>query len=312
MKEAIVLLNMGGPNDLDEVELFLRNMFDDPRIISAPAPLRKIIAWFIIRSRLKEAKENYRRLGGKSPIVGYTQKVVEKLEKATGVPVFFAMRYTPPFTEEVLRKIREAEKIYAIPLYPHHSTTTTASSFDALYEAADKIGIRDKIRTVDGYHLDAHYNNAVIDRIREALSNESAQRFDLVFSAHGLPQKVIDRGDRYCEQIEAQVTYLKKRLKEEGLDFADIHLAYQSRVGPMAWTRPYLDEKLQTLAGRAVLLVPISFTIDNSETEFELEVEYRHLAETIGMEDYRVAKAPNDHPEFVEALKGIWQSLATG
>ncbi|OQX75049.1 MAG: ferrochelatase [Campylobacteraceae bacterium 4484_4] len=309
MKEAILLLNMGGPNNLNEVRLFLKNMFNDPRIISAPAPIRKMIAWWIIRSREEEATENYRRLGGKSPIIGYTQKLVEKLQKATGIPVFFAMRYTPPFTEEVLKKLKSCERIYAIPLYPHHSVTTTESSFDALFEAAEKIGIQEKIRTIDHYHLDRSYNAAVIDRIKEALANEKAQQFELIFSAHGLPQKVIEKGDLYQKQIEAQVAYLKKALEEAGLDFAAVHLAYQSRVGPMAWTKPYLDETLKTLSGKRVLLYPISFTIDNSETEFELDIEYREIAKTLGIESYIVAKAPNDHPRFVEALKGIWEGL---
>ncbi len=312
MSEAIVLLNMGGPNDLSEVKLFLHNMFNDPRIISAPAPIRRLIAWMIVRSRVAEATENYRQLGGRSPIVGHTRALASRLEEAAGVPVHFAMRYTPPFSEEVLRTIQAYERIYAIPLYPHHSVTTTASSFDALFAAAKRLGIqKERIVTIDHYHLDPAYNDAILERIEEALAEEPAEGFDLIFSAHGLPQKVIERGDRYRTQIEEQVVYLKTRLKERGMEFARVHLAFQSRLGPIEWTRPYLDDTLKAIENRRVLLCPIAFTIDNSETEYELQKEYRQLAEELGFIDYRVAKAPNDHPRFVEALAGLYRKMRT-
>ncbi|MCH9813855.1 MAG: ferrochelatase [Epsilonproteobacteria bacterium] len=305
MKKAIVLLNMGGPNNLAEVKLFLDNMFNDKRIITAPKPIRKIISWAIVKSRLKEATNNYRLLGGKSPIVGYTKELVSKVEQVTGIKTTFAMRYTPPFTQEALEEIKDADKIYAIPLYPHHSRTTTESSFDALHQSAKKLQITDKIVKVSHYHRDVHYNQTLIERIKEALSHENAQNYDLIFSAHGLPQKVIDQGDLYQQHIEENVAIVSEMLAQQNIDFQNIHLAYQSKVGPLQWTKPYLDEKLKSLKNKNVIICPIAFTIDNSETEFELEIEYREVAESLGFIHYKVAKAPNDHPLFVELIKSF-------
>lgn len=309
MKEAIILLNMGGPNNLSEVKVFLHNMFNDHRIIQAPKLIRKLIAFIIVKSRLKEATENYKALGGKSPIVDYTKALITKLEEKTGVETTFAMRYTPPFTKEALEKIKDADKIYALPLYPHFSSTTTQSSFDALFKEADKLGIRDKISTIDNYHLNPQYNQAIVDSIQDTLAEEDAHSYDLIFSAHGLPQKIIDQGDHYQQHIKENVAYASKLLEDQGIHFANIHLAYQSRVGPMKWTKPYLDEKLKSLENKKVILYPIAFTVDNSETEFELDVEYREVAEELGFESYKVAKAPNDNPSFIKALEDIYLSI---
>lgn len=305
MREAIVLMNMGGPNNLSEVEVFLKNMFNDKRIISAPKPIRKLIATMIVRSRLKPATENYEALGGKSPIVDYTKALVSKVEAATGIKTVFAMRYTPPFTCEAMEEIKDAEKLYAIPLYPHHSTTTTESSYDALHEVFAHIVQPDMVVEIKSYHTNALYNQAIVERIKESLDGKDAGEYDLIFSAHGLPQKVIDKGDLYVKHIEENVAVASKMLQDAGIHFADVHLAYQSRVGPMTWTKPYLDETLRSIKNKKVILYPIAFTIDNSETEFELDVEYREVAEELGYESYQVAKAPNDHPLFVEAIKSL-------
>ncbi len=219
------------------------------------------------------------------------------------------MRYTPPFTKEALEKIKDADKIYAIPLYPHFSSTTTQSSFDALFEEAEKLGIEDKIVTVDNYHLNPQYNEAIVNSIQETLGDENPEEYDLIFSAHGLPQKIIDQGDLYQKHIKENVAYASQLLKEQGIDFANVHLAYQSRVGPLQWTKPYLDEKLKELDNKKVILYPIAFTVDNSETEFELDVEYREVAEELGYESYKVAKAPNDNPEFINALDNIYRRI---
>jgi len=309
MKEAIILLNMGGPNNLGEVKVFLNNMFNDRRIIQAPSLIRKIISFLIVKSRLKEATQNYRELGGKSPIVDYTKSLIQKLEQKTGVETTFAMRYTPPFTKEALEKIQNVDKIYAIPLYPHFSSTTTQSSFDALFEEAKKLGIQDKIVTIDNYHLNPQYNEAIINSIQESLEGEDPSQYDLIFSAHGLPQKIIDQGDLYQKHIKENVAFASQLLEEKGIHFNNVHLAYQSRVGPLQWTKPYLDEKLKELSNKKVLLYPIAFTVDNSETEFELDVEYREVAEELGYESYKVAKAPNDDPAFIDALNNIYEQI---
>ena len=309
MQRVILLMNMGGPNNLDEVELFLKNMFNDKRIIAAPKPIRMLIAKLITWKRKDEARSNYEALGGKSPIVGYTQELVRSLEKKVDASVHMVMRYTPPFAEEVLKNLKEADEIYALPLYPHFSSTTTLSSMDDLYLATQKHGITAPVRTVEKYYDDPHYNRAIVERISQALGDDDPSGFELVFSAHGLPQKVIDRGDLYQRHIRCNVYHARKALLRAGIHFHKTHLAYQSRLGPMEWIRPYLDDKLKSLSKKKVIVYPIAFTVDNSETEFELEVEYKEIADALGFEVYRVAKAPNDHPAFVECLAGLYERL---
>jgi ferrochelatase len=309
MQKSVLLLNMGGPNNLDEVKVFLNNMFNDKNIIAAPKPIRKIIAWFITTTRLKEAKSNYAHLGGKSPIVGYTQKLVAALEEKIDAKVDYAMRYTPPFTKEVLERVKESDEIYAIPLYPHYSSTTTLSSFEALQEEAKKMGIEDKIKTIDAYYKDPAYIQSIVERVKEAVGDEDPSEYELVFSAHGLPQKIIDKGDNYQRHIRYTLYYARKALMLQKVNFHKTHLAYQSRLGPMEWIHPYLEDKLATLTKKKVIIFPIAFTVDNSETEFELDIEYKEIADELGFEVYKVAKAPNDHPIFVDALKGIYENM---
>ncbi len=302
MKEVIVLLNMGGPNNLDEVPVFLRNMFNDKRIIGAPKIIRKLIASIITWRRTPDAVHNYTLLGGASPIVAHTQALVKSLQEQSGIDVVYAMRYTPPYTYDVLSKLGDYDRIYALPLYPHYSTTTTLSSYDDLDEAARALGIKEKIVTVTSYYGDPLYNQAIVARIKEALGEGDPAKYDVVFSAHGLPQKVIDQGDLYQKHIRLNLFYARKALLEAGLVFRKTHLAYQSRLGPMAWIRPYLEDKLATLEGRHVIIYPLAFTVDNSETECELAIEYAEKAQQLGLASYTVTKAPNDHPLFVATL----------
>lgn len=310
MKRAILLMNMGGPNNLDEVELFLRNMFNDKRIIAAPRPIRMMIAELITWRRKDEAKANYQALGGQSPIVRYTRYLIESLEKMVDdASIHMVMRYTPPFAADVLEELKETDEIYAIPLYPHYSSTTTLSSLDDLYAAAEQLGIRAKIKTVRHYYRNEHYNRAIVSRIRDALGEDNPGHYELVFSAHGLPQKIIDKGDPYQRHIRYNLFHARKALMQAGIAFHKTHLAYQSRLGPMEWIRPYLDDKLKSLTKKKVIIYPIAFTIDNSETEFELEVEYREVAEELGFEEYRVARAPNAHPDFVKCLQRLYEGL---
>ena len=301
MKKAILLLNMGAPRNLEEVELFLKNMFLDKYIIPAPLFVRKFLSWYITNKRKEEAKGNYKLLGGSSPIVKYTDSLIQKLEKISGNRCFQIMRYTPPFASEIVTKLKEFEEIIAIPLYPHYSQTTTKSSVEDLIDVAKKEGIDNKIKVVEPYFDNIQYNEIVVKQIIDSLNGDSATEFDLIFSAHGLPQKIIDKGDLYQQHIEKNVEIASKLLTEKGVNFKNIHLAYQSRLGPMEWIKPYLDDKLKEV-GKRVIIYPIAFLIDNSETEFELNIEYRHIAENLGITDYRVAKCPNDNDEFVSFL----------
>lgn len=309
MKRAILLMNMGGPNNIDEVKIFLKNMFNDKRIIGAPQPIRMFIANMIIKDRLEEAKSNYAYLGGKSPIIKYTKKLIKELEPLVDASVHMVMRYTPPFCIDVLRDLRDVDEIYAIPMYPHYSSTTTLSSMDDLDKSLSKLRIKAKVKTIDSYYAQNDYIASIVERIKESLAGDNASEFELIFSAHGLPQKIIDKGDLYQKHIKKSVYYVRYALMSMGINFHNTHLAYQSRLGPMEWIKPYLEYKLMHLKKKKVIIFPIAFTVDNSETEFELEIEYREKAEKMGFEDYRVSKSPNDHQDFVKCLVHIYEGM---
>ncbi len=305
---------MGGPNNLLEVEVFLRNMFADPNIITTKSKLlRSFIGNLIVTNRVVEARKVYEELGGKSPIVDHTKKLVAKLQEMVAEEVYvdFAMRYTPPFVSEVCERIEamDIREIYLIPLYPQYSTTTTKSSLEDFEAAYAKVGGNATIYKRGNFYRTHAYNEVIIKRIEEALGSDNAKEFELVFSAHGLPQKIVKAGDPYQKQIERHVKLLKAELEKRDLHFKDIHLAYQSKVGPMKWLEPSLEEKLGELDGKKVIIFPIAFTIDNSETDYELGVEYAHIAKELGFEEYRVAKCPNDHRLFVEALFDIYLEM---
>lgn len=311
MKKAIVLMNMGGPNNLSEVDLFLKNMFNDKYIIGAPQPIRAMIGWIIRKKRLKEATHNYAQLGGVSPIVGHTKRLVRRLSKEIDADIFYLMRYTPPFSSDLMQTLKKYDAIYAIPMYPHYSSTTTRSSIEDLQKEAKKYGIENRIKTIDSYYDDPHYNKAIASRILEALGGDDSQEFTLIFSAHGLTQRTIDKGDPYQKHILANVEAAKKELQKQGVVFNSIEVAYQSRLGPMEWLRPYLEDKLAEVvkSNKKVIIYPISFTVDNSETTGELDIEYREVADELGFEEFIVAKSPNHHPMFLECLKNIYYSM---
>jgi len=313
-KEAIVLLNMGGPNNLDEVEMFLTNMFNDKNILTMKSDLvRKVVGGMITFSRTESSQEIYRQLGGKSPIVGHTKSLVKKLQKRLGdkVIVDFAMRYTPPFASEVIEKLNkeDIDKIYLIPMYPQFSTTTTKSSLEDFEEAYHKTSGDALLVEIKHYFENKSYNKSIIQSIKDTVGDSEYRDFDIIFSAHGLPQKIVDSGDVYEKHVIRHIEILKSMLKKEKMEFHETHLAYQSKVGPLAWLKPSLDEKMKTVRNRGIIIFPIAFTIDNSETDFELEIEYREIAKELGFRDYRVCRCPNDSDLFADALIEIIKKM---
>jgi len=313
-KEAIVLLNMGGPNNLNEVEMFLKNMFADKNILTMKSNLvRKIVGGLIVFNRAESSQEIYRKLGGKSPIVGHTKNLVSKLQARLGEAfiVDFAMRYTPPFATEVIERLNKEDinKIYLIPLYPHYSTTTTKSSLEDFEEAYHNTDGDALLVEIKHFFENSSYNKAIIESIKKSVGDSSYRDFDIIFSAHGLPQKIVDAGDVYEKHINRHVTILKELMQKEEMKFHDVHLAYQSKVGPMQWLTPSLEDKLKAVRNRGVIIFPIAFTIDNSETDFELGVEYSEIAEELGFKEYRVCECPNDSDYFVDALVEIYEKM---
>lgn len=314
MKEAIVVLNMGGPNNLNEVEMFLHNMFNDPYIIRTKSNvLRKFIAGMITLTRAEKSQDIYRQIGGKSPLVEHTRRLVHALQESIGdeTIVDFVMRYTPPMAHEVCTRLQErgVKRVYLLPLYPQYSSTTTQSSLDDFESVAHAIGW--DVITVEIKHFFAHetYNRCIIERIKEALNTDDPQNFDIVFSAHGLPQKIVDQGDPYQRQVIAHVDLIENLMSTMGLHFNKVHVAYQSKVGPMKWLEPSLETTLHDLENKRVIIVPIAFTIDNSETDFELSIEYAEVAHELGYEAYRVCRCPNDHPLFIQTLKELYEKM---
>jgi len=302
---------MGGPNNLNEVEVFLKNMFNDKNIITVKSDLlRSFIAFMIVASRKKEARSNYARLGGKSPLVEYTEDLVKKLQlELKDTCVTYAMRYTPPFAKEVVAELKQKNitNITLLPMYPHYSTTTTKSSLEDFKKACE--GLHVKIKHVDRFYENSLYNELLIDKIEESLEGKNSKEFELIFSAHSLPQSIVDKGDTYQKEILLHVELLKQILQKRDLEFKDIHVAYQSKLGPVKWLEPSLEDKIKSLTCKKVIISPLSFTIDNSETEFELSIEYKEVAQELNFEEYLVAKCPNDSDKFIQSIKQIVSTL---
>jgi len=299
---------MGAPRDLDEVELFLKNMFNDKNIITVKSDLlRSLISFAITKSRQKEAKSNYAKLGGVSPLVEKTKLLEEALKSEfEDDEIFSIMRYTPPFAKDVIKELKDkgVDEIILLPLYPHYSTTTVKSSLEDFDKWAKRLDFTPNARVIPPYYKDSSYNEAIIHTIKERLSIDPKE-IDLIFSAHSLPQKIIESGDSYQEEVQDHKNILSKLLKERGYEFRSTHLAYQSKLGPVKWLEPSLESVLKSLENKKALIVPISFTLDNSETIFELGMEYKELADELGYDFYEVASCPNSSPLLVEAFKGL-------
>ncbi len=305
MKKALLLLNMGGANSLDDVEIFLTNMFNDPYILGIKNKfLRKFVAFMITKGRLKTAKHNYEQIGGKSPLCELTAKLCEKISSLQNEfeAVDFAMNYTSPFVKDVLKKYEKFDEIVLLPLYPHHSQTTITSSLADFKKAKEELDFKAKIALCEPFYDDDAYNKIIISHIQGAVKDIDISDISLIFSAHSLPRKIIEKGDIYEKHINEHVQILGKMLKEQGLNFKDVSLAYQSRLGPVKWLEPSLNEALAKCENKKALIYPLSFCIDNSETIFELVIEYAKLAKELNFCFYKVAQCPNFSDEFASFI----------
>ncbi|ARR02559.1 ferrochelatase [Campylobacter vicugnae] len=306
MKRVVILLNMGGVDNLSQVRVFLTNMFNDPYILGIKnRHLRAFVAWMITMMRLKPATQNYIQLGGKSALGDITRSLVAKLNSKFGFDnlIFdYAMNYTPPFASDTLAKYKDADEIVLFPLYPHHSVTTITSSLDSAKRAIGNLDIKAKIKVVDYFYQNSKFNDIIVSHIAKSLGDDDASKIDLIFSAHSLPQKVIDSGDLYEKHLNEHLEILKSNLNNCGLRFNSVSLAYQSRLGPVKWLGPNLSEVLPSLSSKRAMIYPISFCIDNSETDFELAIEYKHIADDNKFNYYKVVKAPNDSDEFISFI----------
>jgi len=303
-KKALVLLNMGAARSKDELEVFLTNMFNDKNILTFQNDtIRSMIASLIVTMRLNKVWGNYEQIGGKSPLHELTEALVLKLNIM--FPDYFvttAMRYTSPFAQTAIARIKKEgiKEVTLLPLYPQYSTTTTKSSIDDFIEKSED---EFTVNIIEPFYKNETYNKAVCDEIIRVQAKYND--FHLIFSAHSLPKKIIANGDPYEKQIEEHFELLKDKLSHYATSIKSINLAYQSKIGPTKWLAPSLSEMLKNFKNEKVIIYPMSFIIDNSETIFELDVEYREIAKKIGIKDYRVCSCVNDNETFTKALKEI-------
>ena len=304
MGKALFLLNMGGPSNVEEVELFLNNMFADKNILTMDRVTRKLVSAIIINTRLDDVKINYGLLGGKSPLLELTEELIIKLKVKLDMAIFPVMRYVPPFADVALHKCKEegVDELILFPLYPQYSTTTTLSSVEDVEARCKILDYYPNIKVIDPYYDDYDYIAASVEKIVEAMEGKDTTEYDLLLSAHGLPVSIIQAGDPYQNQVEANASAIKIYLRERGIAFANIKLVYQSKVGSSDWLEPNLVDVLRNPRNRKVVIFPLAFTLDNSETVFELDIEHREIVDKIKYEDYVVAKCMNSSDKFVELI----------
>lgn len=318
-KTAVVLFNLGGPDSPAAVEPFLFNLFNDPAIIRLPFPLRWLLAKLISRRRAPVAQEIYREMGGASPLLPNTQAQAEALAAALqaesdgAVKVFIAMRYWHPRAAATAREVAAfaPDQVVLLPLYPQYSTTTSASSLKEWHRAAKSAGLTAPARVLCCYPQEEGFIDTVADSLRQALRNLDHERTPRVlFSAHGLPKKIVDQGDPYQWQVEQSAAAVVRRLGEVNLDW---QICYQSRVGPLEWIGPATESEIEKAAGegRPIVVVPIAFVSEHSETLVELDIEYRQLAETHGAPAYVRVATVGAEATFIDGLaRLVRQALA--
>jgi protoporphyrin/coproporphyrin ferrochelatase len=313
VKTGILLLNLGGPDSLEGVRPFLTRLFSDREIIKLPGgPLgQAMIGRMIARARTREVQENYRKIGGGSPIVCWStlqgRGLVERL-RARGHDVEFAlaMRYWNPDSDEALAQLERADvdRLLSLTMYPHYSTATTGSSVRELLRAMKRRGCRLSLDRIDVWFDHPGYLDAIAARTLEALATfPPGSRPTLLVSAHGLPQHFIDEGDPYPEQIRATMEGVLRRLPE-----IPHTLGYQSRVGPVPWIGPSTDAEINRLAAEGVkelLVLPISFVSDHIETLYEVDMLYGDQARARGIATFRRVASLNDFPPFLDALADL-------
>ena len=292
-KTAVVLLNLGGPDSLEAVRPFLFNLFYDRAIIRLPNPFRWLLAHLISLVRKKTAQKVYSLMGGSSPILKETEAQKIALQKKLGdeYQVFICMRHWHPMTPEVLSKIKEynPDEIILLPLYPQFSTTTTGSSVAEFKKAMNDSALDVPCKVICCYPTSPGFIDAHAQLINEALdkNTDNISNTTVLFSAHGLPEKIIEEGDPYQFQIEKTVEAIVKKLNKK----IEYKITYQSRVGPMKWLDPNTEDEIKTASKlqKTIIVIPIAFVSEHVETLVELDIEYAEIAKDLGAAYIRIA-----------------------
>ena len=324
---GVVLLNLGGPERIQDVGPFLYNLFADPEIIRLPSPaLQKPLAWLISTLRSGKSQEAYRSIGGGSPLRRITEQQARELQsllRQRGIDAtsYVAMRYWHPFTESAVADIKAdgMDEVVVLPLYPHFSISTSGSSFRELQRLRQGDAAFEKlpIRCIRSWFDHPGYVRAMAELIAEEIRNSDVpDQAHVFFSAHGVPKSYVEEaGDPYQKEIEACTGLIMKELAEL-LGHANPHtLAYQSRVGPVEWLKPYTEEALEELGAaktQDLVVVPISFVSEHIETLEEIDIEYRELATEAGVVNFRRVRALDTYPRFIEGLADLVSTSLDG
>ena len=310
---AVVLFNLGGPDSKEAIEPFLLNFFTDPNIIRLPYPFRWLLAKLIaFRRSRKEAGTSYGELGDKSPLLHNSWEQAHALEELLNTvsgdehKAFICMRYWHPMAPEVVQDVKawNPDHIVLLPLYPQYSTTTTRSSYQAWTSAAKKAGLAKPFNLVCCYPSENGFIRACAANVRSVYDKaeiETGQRPRVLFSAHGLPESVIEEGDPYqwqCEKCAEDIA------RATGIEELDWRICYQSRVGPKKWISPSTEEELRRAAkdNVPVIILPHAFTQEHVETLVEIEIEYREVAEHLGVPGFYRVPTVGTHPDFIRGL----------
>ena len=311
MRKAVILFNLGGPDKLENVEPFLFNLFNDPAILNLPSFLRYPLAKIIANRRAPTAKKIYSELGGSSPILRLTEKQASALElklnnddSLSYYKCFIVMRCWHPRADSVIKKVIDysPDEIILMPLYPQFSAATSGSSIKEWQDICTKNNYKVKTSTICCYPADENFVNAHKNEILK--KTEGLINFKLIFSAHGLPEKNIKKGDPYQWQVEQSVDKIVKSLNIKELDWV---LSYQSRVGPLKWIGPSTEDIIveNSKLGKHIVLVPIAFVSEHSETLVELDIEYKELAAKNGCKNYSRVPALGTNENFIKAMSNL-------
>jgi protoporphyrin/coproporphyrin ferrochelatase len=310
---GVLLLNLGGPETIEDVRPFLFNLFSDPEIIRLPFPwLQHPLAWLISTLRAKKSQENYSQIGGGSPLRRITEAQGQALEEQLSqigqdVRVYIGMRYWHPFTEEAIARIKRdrIENLVILPLYPQFSISTSGSSFRVLEEMwkEDPLLKRIEYTIIPSWYNHPEYLQAMAGTIASELDQfPQKDQVHIFFSAHGVPVSYVEEaGDPYQREIEDCTHLIMKTLNRPN----EYTLAYQSRVGPVEWLKPYTEDALKELGEKGIkdlLVVPISFVSEHIETLQEIDIEYREIAEEAGIHNFQRVPALNTNPIFINSL----------
>ena len=311
MKKAIILFNLGGPDKLENVEPFLFNLFNDPAILDLPTFLRYPLAKLISNRRAPVAKKIYAELGGSSPILKLTREQSDALEiklnqtqEEDEYKCFIIMRCWNPRAKDVIKDVQlyGPDEVILMPLYPQYSAATSGSSIKEWKDVCRKNNYHVKTSTICCYPTDQNFINAHTKEIKKKIKD--LKNFKLIFSAHGLPEKNIKKGDPYQWQVEQSVKKIAESLNDENLDWI---LSYQSRVGPLKWIGPSTETIIieNSKIGKHIVLVPIAFVSEHSETLVELDIEYKEIADANGCKNYTRVPALGINEDFIKAMSEL-------